>query len=91
MMRRAITSRWGIGGLGTLASRPEEPDPGLIEGRRAYGNGFGIAAGLTRLGMLAIRVFPRESGWPAPLDRSKDPFVGCDDSIHRAKGVPPVC
>jgi hypothetical protein len=42
MMRRAITSRWGIGGLGTLASRPEEPDPGLIEGRRAYGNGFGI-------------------------------------------------
>ena len=31
-----------IGGPGALASRLEEPVPGLIEGRREYGNSFGI-------------------------------------------------
>jgi hypothetical protein len=31
-----------IGGLGALASQPEEPVSGLIEGRRGYGNRIGI-------------------------------------------------
>jgi hypothetical protein len=51
-------------------------------------SGSKAAAGLTRLGMLAIRVLPRESGWPAPLDRSKDfHLLVATISIHRALGV----
>ena len=64
----------GIGGPGTLTSRLEEPVPGLVEGRREYGNRFGIEGriGPDQTTMLAIRALLRQSGWPAPLDRSKD-------------------
>ena len=43
IIRRAITSRSArIGGPGALASRPKEPLPGRIKGRREYRNSFGI-------------------------------------------------
>ena len=71
----------GIGGTGALASRPNHPVPGLIEGRTKHSDDFGIA----RSTMLAISAL-RFSGKPAPLDRGGEfHFVGCDDLTRWAE------
>jgi hypothetical protein len=62
--RNDLARSAGVGGPGAFAPRLDEPVPGLIEGRREDGNGFGIegALRLTRSGMPTMRVLPRKSG-----------------------------
>jgi hypothetical protein len=68
--RNDLAHSTGIGGPGTLTSRPQERVPGLIEGRREYGNGFGIE-GRRRPDQIRNAGHPRtptrKAGWPAPL------------------------
>ena len=61
--RNDLAHSMRIGGPGALASQLEEPVPGLIEGRRGYGNGFGIEGrlGPDQTRMLAIRVLLRKA------------------------------
>src|SRR6266436_7533577 len=76
MMSRATTSRIA-GRPSALASRLEEPVPGLIEGRTEYGNDFGIEVRLgpdqiDNAGHLRTRTPNRR---PAPLGSRRGIFI----------------
>ena len=82
--RNDLAHSTGIGGPGTLTSRLEEPVPGLIEGRREYGNGFGIEG---RIGPNQVN----NAGHPRVKEagsRRGISFFGCDGSIHWQRGFP---
>jgi hypothetical protein len=92
--RNDLAHSTGIGGPGALASRPNQPVPGLIEGRTKHSDSFGIE-GCLRPDEVNNTGHPRT---PTPQrqacaagSRRGISFVCCDDSIHCAEMSSSFC
>ena len=92
--RNDLAHSTGIGRPGALVSRPEEPVPGLIEGRTKHSDGFGIEGrpGPDQINNADHPRTLRQSGRPAPPDRGGGGFhLLCDDLIHWQRCGSSVC